>query len=161
MVLDDGGPAIRVRTVTRRPMSVRWSKEKIQKVRARPRNPNPVDEEQTEPLPERLTRGMEIEDNGDELESVGKKSEEIVGRTFRITESLLEKYGRTEGCSGCEATLLGDYHQLSGSARRHTDECRARIITMMEGTEDNVRIRRKVQQAAEKNKEEEEAEEEN
>ena len=56
MVLDDGGAAIRVRTLTRKPMSVRWSTEKIKNVRARPRNPNPKDDEQDETLPERLTK---------------------------------------------------------------------------------------------------------
>ncbi len=88
VVLDDGGPAIRVRTVTRRPMSGRWNTEKVKKVRARPLNPNPQDDEQTETLPERLTKGMEITERGDELEHVGKKEEEFVGRTFRITETL-------------------------------------------------------------------------
>ena len=89
---------------------------------------------------------MEIVENGDDIEITGRKKseEEIVERTFRITEGLLEKYGRTEGCSGCEATIIAEYHKLSGSARRHTDECRVRTISQMEGTEDNVRIRRKV-----------------
>ena len=71
---------------------------------------------------------------------MGKKAEEVTGRNFRITESLLEKYGRTDGCPGCEASLLGEYSKLSGSARRHTDECRARIESQMVGTEDNIRI---------------------
>ena len=43
--------------------------------------------------------------------------------------------------------MLKDYHKLSGSARRHTEECRPRIITLMEGTEDEVRIRRSVQKS--------------
>ena len=71
---------------------MRWDTEKIKKIRARPRNPNPQDDEQTETLPERLNKGMEIVENGDELTPIGKKEEELVGRTFRITESLLEKY---------------------------------------------------------------------
>ena len=33
VVLDDGGAAIRVRTVTRKPMSARWNKEKIEHIR--------------------------------------------------------------------------------------------------------------------------------
>ena len=56
VVLADGGPTIRARTVTRRPMSARWNIEKVKKVRAKPRNPNPKDEEQLEALPERLTK---------------------------------------------------------------------------------------------------------
>ena len=60
VVLDDGGAATRVRTATRRPKSVRWNIEKVKSIRARPRHPNPKDDEQEETLPERLTKGIEI-----------------------------------------------------------------------------------------------------
>ena len=72
-----------------------------------------------------------------------------MGRNFRITESLPEKHGRTEGCPGCEADTLGESHRISGSARRHIDECRASLVSQMTGTEDNVRIRRRVRQSEE------------
>ena len=138
VVLDDGGPAIRVRTVNRKPMTVRWNADKVKKVRARPRNPNPKDEDQQETLPERLTRGMEIGENGDKIEPVGKKPEAVKGRDFRITAPLLERHGRTEGCLGCEASIIGL------GQRPHTEECRKRFEREMEGTKDEVRIRRKV-----------------
>ena len=163
VVLDDDGPAIRVRTVTRRPMPVRWNIEKVKKVRARPRYPNPKDEDQEEALPDRLTIGIEITEHGDELEPIGRRVKEVTGRNFRITEPLLEKYGRAEGCAGCEASLLGDYRKISGSARRHTEACRAIIEAQMVGTEDNIKIRRRARQAEEtgqKEKEEEKAVEE-
>ena len=82
-------------------------------------------------------------ENGDDLEPIGRKEVEVTGRNFRITEMLLEKYGRTEGCPGCEARVLGDYKMTSGSLRRHTDECRARLESQMKDTEDDVRIRKK------------------
>ena len=43
--------------------------------------------------------------------------------------------------------MLGEYKMTSGSLRRHTEECRERIIKMMEGTEDQARIRRSVQKS--------------
>ena len=125
-------------------MSARWNIEKVKNARARPRNPNPKDEEQQETLPEILTKGLEIADHGHDIETVGSKPEEVTGRNFRITEPLLEKYGRTEGCPGCEARILGKYQITSGSMRKHTEACRTRIEHQMVGTEDSVRIRRKI-----------------
>ena len=60
--------------MTRKPMPARWNIEKVANVRARPRNPNPQDDEQQEALPERLTRGLEITENGNEIEPIGSQS---------------------------------------------------------------------------------------
>jgi len=46
VVLGDGGAAIRVRTVLRRPVADRWNATAVKAVIATPRVPNPRDEEQ-------------------------------------------------------------------------------------------------------------------
>ena len=46
-------------------------------------------------------------------------------RDFRITADLLEKFGYTADCAGCEAKILGTDH------RNHSAECRARLEKKM------------------------------
>jgi hypothetical protein len=43
VVLERGGPAIRCRTIKRRPVDDRWDAEKIAEISATPKNPNPKD----------------------------------------------------------------------------------------------------------------------
>ena len=48
-------------------------------------------------------------------------------RRFRINQTLLEKYGYTTGCDGCEHKLF----QSTGGHRGHNEECRSRIRNEM------------------------------
>ena len=86
-----GGPAIRVRTVIRRPESERWCAKAIEDIRARPRTPNPKDESQKEVEPESRTEGVKLEGES----GVGIKEAEVleepekVNRDFKITRQLL------------------------------------------------------------------------
>lgn len=118
--LDDGGAAIRVRTIMRRPFSCRWSLEKIKQIRARPSTPNPSDDNQEEVLSERLTRGIEVEVDGTTLIETSMRDEPIRRREFKITKDLFEKHGFSAKRQGCEASLLGKW-------RRHSDERRANM----------------------------------
>ena len=59
VVVADGGPALRVRTVRARPQSERWSTKAIEEIVATPDKPNPQDPEQRMPNPERKTQGTE------------------------------------------------------------------------------------------------------
>ena len=45
-------------------------------------------------------------------------------RRFHIRKPLIEKYGWTPGCRGCEAALRGDPNE---PARNHTEQCRKRF----------------------------------
>ena len=58
---------------------------------------------------------------------VARTEEEVVGRNFRITNRILENYGHTPGCIGCEAALAGG----SRGRKEHTDACRNRIENKM------------------------------
>ena len=57
VVLPKGGPVIKVRTVQRRTLADRWDLQAIKDIRATPRRPNPSDESQRDPMPERETAG--------------------------------------------------------------------------------------------------------
>ena len=45
----------------------------------------------------------------------------------RNINRVLEKYGPTVGCKGCETKMNGD------DSRPHTSECRARLEELMRG----------------------------
>ena len=42
-------------------------------------------------------------------------------RELKITKGILEKFGLSDNCKGCEAAASGT------NARRHTDDCRQRL----------------------------------
>ena len=127
VALADGGAVVRVRTVKKRPEDDRWSGDQIRKIIASPRAPNPGDKDQESAQPPRLTRaadpgggcGMDLPDAvQDELQY------RLVYRNFKITKQLVEKFGMTDGCKGCEG-------QIVGVRRAHSAECRDRIEQAM------------------------------
>ena len=62
----------------------------------------------------------------EKLAEVDARDDELSNRNFRITEDLLNKYGRTPGCAGCYhvPVSLRDH-------RPHAPECRGRIREAM------------------------------
>jgi len=71
VVLAERGPAIKVRTVKRRPMSKRWNAEEVMSIIATPRIPNPRSDDQREPRCERLTEELEAADEHQKIEIDG------------------------------------------------------------------------------------------
>ena len=128
VVLRDGGAAIRVRTVLRRPKSDRWDAKALGDVKARPKMPNPKDEEQAEALPERLTKRVELGVQGEDIDMPRDKPKDIQIRDFKISKKLLEKHGHTHGCKGCEAARRG-------GIRNHDLQCRRRLEELMKNDE--------------------------
>ena len=108
VILADGGAAIRVRTVLRRPMSDRWSVEALKTICSTPRRPNPADFTQRKTLPERQTKTIkvEIEENGEDIKMPEAREKEFKCREFRITKSILDVCGYTERCKGCDAAII-------------------------------------------------------
>ena len=126
VILGNGGPAIKVRTVKPRPEGDKWSAEAIEAIVATPDVPNPKDETQRDLRSERNTKGLDFgAKGGHELPRQRTQHEPGLTRNFRIGNRLLEKYGVTPGCKGCEAKLAGD------DAKPHSAECRARIEDAM------------------------------
>ena len=126
VVMRDGGPAINVRTVRPRSEGDRWSASAIREVVATPDAPNPQDESHTDPRSERHTRGLDFgASGGHHLPRQGVEREPGLTRNFRIGNRVIERYGPTMGCKGCENKIAGD------DARPHSAECRARLEELM------------------------------
>ena len=60
------------------------------------------------------------------------RKEEKKPRRFHIRKSLIETYGYTPGCKGCETALAGDPNV---PARNHSEKCRRRIAEAIEKDE--------------------------
>ena len=103
VALANGGPVIRVRTVKNRPEDDRWNAEQIEKIVASPRAPNPLDEDQDDPQPPRLTKGADPGGGcGRDLPDPIQDEHEARNRNFKITKQLIEQFGPTVDCRGCE-----------------------------------------------------------
>ena len=141
------------RTVRRVPIEDRWSAEDILNVKATPRHPTQslrdkselqaklVDEEANVEHRARTDRSRDIaerrrnaavdEDSGANLRQpqIQEPREEGV-RRFKITESLLDKYGYTDGCEQCRRKLAGISDSMPGR-RIHTEACQTRLQNVM------------------------------
>ena len=100
----------------------RWSKKAVDDIKATPDAPNPKDESQSRPKPEPDTIGLDFgAEGGDQLPREPVRRHETQARNFRITPMILDRYGYTDGCPGCNAKLAGK------DPRGHSADCRARI----------------------------------
>ena len=135
VVLEQGGQAIRCRSVKRRPEVNKWDAEKIRNIVASPRMPNPEDPSRPDFDIDktRLPRlAVPAEDVG---RAQGRPVSELLRRDFRITKRMLERYDYTAGCPGYNAALSNKPRM------EHNKECRERIEAQMhEDPEDLVRI---------------------
>ena len=126
VVLAGGGMALKVRTVRMRPESERWSKKAIEEIVATPDAPNPTDPNQRMVKGARETKGADVEGTGgQDLPKVPVRHEVGLTREFKITDRLLQKFGFTPGCNGCEAKIDG------GVKTAHSAECRRRLEAEM------------------------------
>ena len=87
VALQDGGAAIKVRTVKRRPEDERWSAQAIKDIVASPKAPNPKDKNQGEIRPERLTKGADPGGgSGESLPEVAVQDQAFRSRDSKITK---------------------------------------------------------------------------
>ena len=64
-----------------------------------------------------------------ELDPTMQPRKEPQTRRMKITECMLQKFGYTEGCEGCQAKAAGMTHQ-----KPHGEDCRKRIEQHLTGT---------------------------
>ena len=124
VALAGGGAVIKVRTVKRRTMADRWNGDAIKEIVATPRLPNPKNASQERVMPERLTSGADPGGDGTALPDVITEETDVLVRDFRITRKILDQFGITSGCNGCDGHLMG-------KRRAHSSECRTRIEQRM------------------------------
>ena len=132
VVRDGGGPAIRCRSVKRRPFASRWSAEKAAEIEASPRKP----------CPERSKRGSVEAEKEIRIATSGvaegmpqpmtQEPQKPKRREFKITRKLLEKHGYHSDCLGCDAVLIRT------SQRPHSAACRNRLEEEMEADVEDV-----------------------
>ena len=139
VVLAQGGPAVRVRTVKRKPLEDRWDADAVREVKATPYKPNPKDQSQAEVHDASRGQGdevlpvIEVRGDGTQLEEAEVEEREVRRRDFKITKRILEKYGYDPDCPGCTGAL-------TGKRREHTLKCRVRLEEKM--NDDVVDVRR-------------------
>ena len=105
----------------------RRSKEKAQAVRGLPWKHEPSDESAEGGVPD-----IQFEDHAPEPEPPQENAQmpEPIPRRLRISRRDLTEQGFTVGCAGCDA-------QINNRARKpHSEECRARILEALGGTEE-------------------------
>ena len=136
VVLPDGGAAIKVRTIKMVMEKDRWRQDKIEEISATPQTPNPANNSQRGVKSERemsMEEGKEREElrgYGEDLPENVVQERVCIPRNFKITKQILEKYGYTEGCSGCRQSQSGE--KVVG----HSKDCMSRIEGKMQGDEE-------------------------
>ena len=113
----------------RRPASDRWNVDAVKAIQASPRVPNPENLRQAKVMPERLTKKIEVEGDGSKIQEQVRRFQEFKFREFKITKCILEKFGLSDNCKGCDAAASGT------DARRHTDDCRQRLEQLIRDDE--------------------------
>lgn len=127
IVVLQSGRAARVRTVFRRPDDERWNSDIVKTVRATPMCPNTSSPE--DPMP--VLRSEPNEESSPNRILPDTPTSEIPyrRRNFKLTKRLIDEYGITPGCVGCEA-------MQQGTRRSHSAYCRKRIAERLEETEE-------------------------
>ena len=140
VIIPDGGLgfAIRARTVRRMSVDQRWNSDAIEHINATVKTPVPKIKEITEPAAgETSVVYADVEGDGTQIPEDDHISEDKTVRDFKITRQVLQKYGYSDHCVGCDAALYG-------KKRGHTTMCRKRLEEAMKADEvDQQRIRRR------------------
>ena len=123
---------VRAYSVKRHDPDHQWNASAVQSMKGIPQQPDPAKPGVVIPVrvgfdPPAAVEPEQPTENADQGHEV---------RRMRITPKLLEQYGFTEGCAGCQFKRAG----LSES-RGHTEACRARIWEALNGDEAGKRHR--------------------
>lgn len=134
VVVNKGGPALRIRTVRRRPEANRWDMVGIDDMQANPRMPETRERAGTAPRdrqedsrPAVVPRPAVPEQSGvDVPDERVMPGEAAIPRYFKINRTLVDKYGPTDDCAGCRYTL-----DTTRPRRVHSRQCRGRMEELM------------------------------
>ena len=132
-VILDNGQYISSRSLRRRPMADRWSPDELANVQSTPWDLRTTTEPERVDLGEAVPRDAALGDPA-----------LPTARRLKITKKVLDEFGYTESCPQC-----GHYRAFGQNKNglMHSEACRTRIVTAMEGTAagaakpDDVRVR--------------------
>ena len=96
VVIGEGEAAILVRTVHRIPASDRWNVDAVKAMQASLRVPNPHNLGQVTVQPERVTKKIEEEGDGSEIQEQVRRFQEFKFRELKITKVIIEKFGLSD-----------------------------------------------------------------
>ena len=148
VIIPDGGLgfAIRARTVRRMSVDQRWKSDAIEHINATVKTTVPKIKEIAEPAAgETPVVYADVEGDGKQIPEDDHISEDKTVRDFKITRQVLQKYGYSDHCVGCDEAL-------HGKKRGHTTMCRKRLEEAMKADEvDQQRIRRRNERMTGKN----------
>ena len=143
MIVGDRKGVWRTRTVRRKTLAERWTRENLEMVGGVPWQMEEVDGED-------LKLEVTVMDK-DYRERVREEAaEETVPRRMFIRKQDVEEHGYTTRCPGCVSILRGTARQ------EHTAECRRRLEKELGMTERAKRAKKKVGEYVEKKMEEDE-----
>ena len=148
IVVKPNGDAVKCRTIRRVPIEERWRVEDVLKITATPRRPAPsqadegdikaklADEEASAEKEQPSRRKEDVkrkhdeaadEDTGANLQAPqARDTHEEAFRRFKITDTMLTKYGYTDQCDACMRKERGSLIQ-----GRHSESCRKRIQDLL------------------------------
>ena len=124
-IIGTAAGCVKARSIKRKPEAERWDVEMMKSLRGTP----------WEVVPGHKDRALQCRvivdrtDRGQDVPGMPAEPEEVIGIIY-ITKRDLIKYGRTEGCPGCRASLR------EGDSKPHNKECRERIEKEMKKEED-------------------------
>ncbi len=99
--------ALKSRTVRRRPLEERWSKEEIENIKYTPwRVKDPAEETRTYGQARNPRIDVRV-DRNIEMPELTAEDEERASRRVRITRAMLDENGYTDGCPGWTASAIG------------------------------------------------------
>ena len=136
VVLEQGGQAIRCRSVRRRPEVNKWDAEKMRNIVASPRMPNPEDPSRPDFDIDRTRLPRPVVPAEDVGRAQARPISEPVRRDIGITKRVLERYDYTAGCPGCNAALSNK------PRREHNKECREDPEDLLRIIERDIRFER-------------------
>ena len=124
----------------------RWKSDAIEHINATVKTTVPKIKEIAEPAAgETPVVHADVEGDGKQIPEDDHISEDKTVRDFKITRQVLQKYGYSDHCVGCDEAL-------HGKKRGHTSMCRKRLEEAMKADEvDQQRIRRRNERMTGKN----------
>ena len=156
VVIAPSGDAVRCRTVFRVPIDERWDRDLVKAIQGTPRVPAPsrknsdelkaplIDDKPAQarrnPKSESMVEGQPGESSGAHLQQPETRGPRpFEHRRFRIDDRLIQKYGTSDDCKGCDAKRHGLPAELAGG-RTHTQACRQRFMDCMAADEKDKEI---------------------
>ena len=143
MTLGTEAGVVRAYAIKRMDEAQRWDGNLVKKMRGTPQKPDP-----SKPgifIPIRVTFDEPEKDPVLQSEPMRK---ERGSKRMKISRAILSKYGYTSGCDACRVQRAG----LAQAGHLHSETCRSRIETAMEGDEEGQEILRREKEKEDQNR---------